>query len=239
MITNMNTFQSTTALPAPRLRFCALLALLASTISSIALADSAKPPVTRIVFRAITPQLSPNSFAAKPKTIYIAGESYARTEEEPDPARGIHGLMVITEPDIWMINLLDRTGRHMVDPGPTFVVHHEILKRGAPKEFAQLEFGREVAFFLANKATSLGSRELDQQRCEASEFKSNIYRIVLYTIAGTHIPFQLEVYEDEKLDFTVRYVSYQTNLPFDASLFKPPSGITFTEDASKRLSRPD
>ena len=225
--------------PAPRLRFAALLALLACAVGSIALAGPTKPPVTKIVFRGISPQLSSDSFLAKPKTIYIAGDSYSRTEEEADPARAIHGVMVISEPNIWVINLFDWTGRHMVDPGPTFVVHHEILKRGAPKEFSNLEFGKEVDFFLAHNATSLGSRDLDQQRCEASEFKSNTYRIVLYTTAETHVPFQLEVYKDDKLDFAVRYIGYQTGLPFDASLFEPPSGITFIEDASKRLFRQD
>ncbi len=62
---------------------------------------------------------------------------------------------------------------------------------------------------------------------------------MLYITVGSHAPFQLEAYKDEELDFAVRYVSYETKIPFDASLFKPPSDINFTEDSSKAFSRPD
>jgi outer membrane lipoprotein-sorting protein len=84
-----------------------------------------------------------------------------------------------------------------------------------------------------HKAVSLTSREIDHQRCEASQFKHEAYRIVLYTTSDTHIPFQLEIYKGGKLDVQVRYISYQTDLPFDASLFEPPSGITIIEEPPK------
>jgi hypothetical protein len=202
-------------------------------LSQVALANSDKPPITKIVTRIVSPQTSRNSFAAKPKTLYIAGDSYSRSEEEPDPQQRIHGLIVVSEPDVWMINLFDHTGRHIVDPGPTFIVHHNILERDAPKEFASLEFGKEREFMQAHKAVVLASREIDRQRYESSEFKHERYRIVLYTTSDTHIPFQIEIHKDGKLDFAVRYISYQVNLPFDASLFKPPSGITITEEPRK------
>jgi hypothetical protein len=202
-------------------------------LCNTAFAGAAKPGVTKIVSRFISPQIPPDSFAAKPKTFYIAGDSYSRVEEEPDAANGIHGLIIISEPDSWMINLFDHTGRHIVDPGPTFIVHHNILGREAPKEFASFEFGKEITFMRTHKAASLASRVIDGSRCEGSEFKYDAYRIVLYTTSDTRVPFQLEVYKDGKLDFEVRYVSYQTHLPFDASLFKPPSGITIEEAPHK------
>jgi hypothetical protein len=98
-------------------------------LSNAAFAGPTRPSVIKIVSRFISPQIPPDSFAAKPKAVYIAGDSYARVEEEPDAARGIHGLIIISEPDSWMINLLDHSGRHMVDPGPTFIIHHNILGR--------------------------------------------------------------------------------------------------------------
>jgi hypothetical protein len=210
-----------------------LLIVMGLLLCQVALAESAKPPITKIVSRIVSPQIPPESFAAKPKTLYIASDTYSRSEEEPDPQQGIHGLIVVSEPDVWMINLFDHTGRHIIDPGPTFIVHHNILEREAPKEFATLEFGKEMEFMRAHKAVSLAPREVDHQQCEASEFKHETYRIVLYTTSDTHIPFQIEVHKDGKLDFAVRYISYQTNLPFDARLFKPPSGITITEEPHK------
>jgi hypothetical protein len=202
-------------------------------LSQVALAESDKPPITKIVTRIVSPQISPDSFAAKPKTLYIASDSYSRSEEEPDPQQRIHGLIVVNEPDVWMINLFDHTGRHIVDPGPTFIVHHNILGGDAPKEFASLEFGKEKEFMQTHKAIGLASREIDDQRCEASEFRHEMYRIVLYTASDTHIPFQIEIHKDGKLDFAFRYISYQVNLPFDAALFRPPSGIRITEEPRK------
>jgi hypothetical protein len=110
--------------------------------NAAAFAGSTNPEVTRIVCRFVSPEIPPDSFGAKPRTIYIAGESYSRVEEELDSAHGIHGLIVISEPDSWMINLVDRSGRHIVDPGPTFIVHHRIMATDAPRELANLEFGK-------------------------------------------------------------------------------------------------
>jgi hypothetical protein len=167
-------------------RMKALLQITAGLLlCQFAQGGSNKPPVTRIVTRYLSPVIQPGSFGAKPKTLYIASDGYSRTEEEPDPEQGVHGLIVVSEPDVWMINLFDHTGRHIVDPGPTYIVHHNILEQEAPKEFATLEFGKEVAFFRNHKATSLPSREIDHVRCDASEFKREPYRIILYTRSDT------------------------------------------------------
>jgi hypothetical protein len=74
---------------------------------------------------------------------------------------------------------------------------------------------------------------VDRQQCEAFEFEQDKYRVVLFSRADTHLPFQLDVYKEGKIEFTVKYLSYQTHLPFAAALFKPPTGITITEEAGK------
>jgi hypothetical protein len=188
-----------------------------------------KPPLTRIEYRNISPEIQPDSFAAKPKILYIGGTTYSRTEEQPDPPLGIHGLIVIAEPEIWMVNLIPRVAQHIVDPGPTFNTYHNILERDAPKEFSTLEFGREAEFFRSRHATPLKSRLLDEQRCEASEFRHANYRVILFTRADTQKPFHLDVFRDDKPYFSIRYLSYETNLPFDAELFKPPTGVKIIE----------
>lgn len=75
----------------------------------------------KIVTRDTSPGTPAASFGAKPKTLYRMGETYGRSEEMPDPPERIHGLMVIAEPKVWMINLWDKTGRLIIDPGPTYV----------------------------------------------------------------------------------------------------------------------
>lgn len=81
-------------------------------------------PMTRIEYRGISPKTPADSFGAKLKVPYIAGTTYSRIEEQFDPAEGIHGLIVVAEPDIWMVNLFPRIAQHIVDSGPTFITHH-------------------------------------------------------------------------------------------------------------------
>jgi hypothetical protein len=210
----------------PTMKITGLFSLL--FIAQLAAAEP-KPPLTRIEYRAISSKIPPDSFGAMPKVQYIAGDAYSRTEEQPDPAERIHGLIICAEPDIWMINLFPRTAQHLVDPGPTFVTHHNILDRDAPAEFSSLEFGKEIEFFRDHHATSLEAQSLDGQRCEVSEFKHWGYQIVLFVRADTHKPFHLDVLRDDKPSFSIRYLSYETGLPFDPALFKPPAGTTITE----------
>jgi len=206
---------------------CVVLA--GDLVCCAAFADASNPPMTKIVFRRISPEIATESFAAKPKTLFIAGETHTRIEEEPDPSRGIHGLGITAERDTWMINLFNRHGQHMVDSGPTFVVHFNILPRKAPEVFAGLEYGKEVQFFRAHRAVSLGVQEIEGQRCDVSEFKEGDYRLLLYASAVTRKPFRMDIYRAGKFDFAVRYLSYETDLPFDARLFKPPEGVAISE----------
>ena len=207
--------------------------LLAALLCPAAQAQPAGPPITKIVTRLASPQIQPGAFAAQPKTLYLAGDTYARLEEEPDKAHGVHSLMVVSEPDIWMINLLDHTGRHQVDAGPDLTVHCPILPPGGPKEFSTLEFGKEVEFFKIRNATPAAAREIDGTRCDASELNFGDYGLLLYTAADSGLPKQLQLYRGGNLHATIRYLHYERGLPFKPDLFKPPSGIKFAEPSAK------
>lgn len=92
----------------------------------------------------------------KPKRIYRAGTRYCRTEENPDIQNGIHGLMIINEPDVWMVNRLDKSARHIIDTGPTYNCRMPMFINGAEdmkKTLAELEFGRELDFFRPKSPT--------------------------------------------------------------------------------------
>jgi simple sugar transport system permease protein len=45
--------------------------------------------------------------------MYRAGPQRLRLEVAPDPANGIHQLIVTNWPDSWVVNLLDKTGQHV------------------------------------------------------------------------------------------------------------------------------
>lgn len=83
--------------------------------------------MTKVVVRLESSDVPKGSFAAQPKTMYRAGTRYCRIEELPDTEHGIHGLVVINEPDAWMINLLTKTAQYEADPGPTFICRLPVL----------------------------------------------------------------------------------------------------------------
>jgi hypothetical protein len=76
--------------------------------------------MTMLTVKLESPEIPKESFAAQPKRIYRSGSRYCRLEENPDLEHGIHGLLIMNEPDSWLINRLDKTAKHMLDPGPTF-----------------------------------------------------------------------------------------------------------------------
>src|SRR5262249_27748599 len=134
--------------------------------SSSGIADA--PSMTRIVIRASGPRIPAESFAAKPKTFYLAGDKYGRVEEELDREQGIQGRFITNEPDIWIVNLVTKTAQHIVDHGPTFNFHAPIVWtpkiHGQPElgaEFKELDFGKELQFFRERGALDLGQRQVD------------------------------------------------------------------------------
>ncbi len=133
-----------------------------------------------------------------------------------------------------MINLIPRTAQHIVDPGPTYVVHHNILDRDAPKAFATFEFGKEIEFFRSHHATPLKPRSLDGQRCEVSEFTHEKYRIVLFVRPDTQKPYHVDIFHNDEALFSIRYLRYETDLPFEPALFKPPAGLTISEAGKQK-----
>jgi hypothetical protein len=101
--------------------------------------------VLKIVTAADFPDAPASAFASLPRTLYRLGERYARLEEALDKERNLHLLVVVNEPDVWMVNLADRTGRHAVDDGPP-KFHAPIVDNFASKFWRQFEFGCEEPF---------------------------------------------------------------------------------------------
>src|SRR6266487_825791 len=141
-----------------RLIIMALLVLPASVAWA---AECAPEKMVRIVTRDATPGIDPQSFPALPKTLYRLGNGRGRVEEMPDASRGVHGLIVVNEPDAWIVNLHDKSGRHVVDPGPGLIFRAPILDGGGelPAPLRELEFGCELApeFELAERRGQLAS----------------------------------------------------------------------------------
>lgn len=192
--------------------------------------------MTKIVFRRTGPGIAPDSADAKARTIYMAGEKYARIEYPPDASKNNHMLSISKEPDFWIIDLVKRTARHVLDPGPTFVARNPIIwfppKPGEPdpdQMFQGLEFGNEATFFRQNSPRDLGLRKIDGKDAKAFAIKSGAREVTLYLDPQTEKPLQIDVTKDGKPDITFHYLAYETNLKFDPTLFEPPEGLKITE----------
>jgi len=173
---------------------------------------------------------APNSFATEPKTTWRAGTKYARVAETPDTQNHIYGLMIINEPDAWMINLFDKSGRHIVDPGPSFDVHIPIfhVSGEAKKNLDALEFGSELQFFTGNGAKQSPGEIINGKATDRYDATVSGSKLTLWTDAKSKKPVRVSLITGTQTQ-TIEYLSYEDNLPFDPSLFRPPTGIAMQE----------
>ena len=200
-----------------------------------ALAEEPPQTMTRILERLQSRDIPQESFAAQPKVIYRAGVRYCRTEELPDRERGIHGLMIINEPDVWMINLFAKAGKHYLDHGPTFdcrmpiFIYGEDVKSAEDlkKPLFELEFGRELAYFKGKGTVAQEGPVLQEKPTNAYVVMAGDWQLILFTSRESNRP--ISVTRDRgKTRETIWYGAYE-ELPFDPKLFTKPEGVKIEE----------
>lgn len=169
------------------------------------------------------------SFAAKPKIFWRATNQYCRIDEEPDPANGIHGKLVVNEPDAWLVNLADQTAKHVLDPGPTFNCKLPIFAfdpETAKSRIGELEIGHELEFFHTNGAKLIEGPKLE---FEAKYYELKIADSVLRLVerVDTHAPILISLLRGNKV-FNARYLLWG-EVPFKTDLFAKPTGVKIDE----------
>lgn len=205
----------------------------AQTLSTRLVTASDKPPRrTRIVIRHLG---QPAGFPSQPTVEYFAGRRYGRVEEALDSVNHIHGLGITNEPNLWLINFLDHTGRHIVDLGPTFNLHVPIFttetKDGHPvavNGLEDLEYGHEMQFFRRHRSKE-GKREVEAKSYSSFSFTRGAIEVTLLVIPKNGHPFEIEERMDGKVVQAMRYLSYEIDIPFQKELFEPPKGIRMVE----------
>ena len=160
----------------------------------------------------------------------LAGTEYARIEQPADSSSGQKNLIIVHQPDIWIIDVKKDKVSHTVNPGPDFSIHNPILGPDTPIDLSALEYGHEVEFFDHSKTAALGTTEFDGVRCNATKVRSSTCDVVLYTSIKTNKPLRLEVFKDTNLILQVKYLSYDTDLAFDSWLFEPPKNVSMSTD---------
>lgn len=208
-----------------------ILVCLLALVAVAAQAQLSSNTMMKIITRNVSPGIDPHSFGAQPKTLYRMGEKYGRSEELPDSGMKLHLLVVVSEPNVWMINLWDKTGKLIVDPGPTYVFRASIIpseERGMKPPLGDFEFGTEYDFLRSNKAVQ--TRTIVQgKKYDCLRVTREGYDITLLSHIGTKTPYRVRVKRGERIVCEYEYDAYQKGLSPKIKLFKPPSDVKIIE----------
>jgi hypothetical protein len=196
---------------------------------SLAVKAASDPPVTKIVFRYIAADLAGNAAGAQSKTLYIASTRYARIEQETGLSRNEANLIIVNEPNIWIVDRLTLQGTHSVNAGPDLTVHNPILGPDGPEDLFAFEFGHELEFLNRVGAPSIARKTVSGRHCDTREFEAKGYLVSVDIDAKKNTPIELRVHKEGKLKFTIQYSNYDTGLPFDSTLFNPPKHTVLSE----------
>ena len=190
--------------------------------------------MTKLTAHLESPAIREGSFAAKPKTMYRAGDSYCRIEELPDPEHSIHRLMIINEPNLWMVNLFGKTARHYVDSCPTFNCHLPIFhgeQVNAPADIKrallELEFGQEIVYFKSKGGIPKQGPVLRDKPTSVYTSESGDSQLSLFTTGMPERPWALARQQGSSREI-FWYGTYE-QLPFDPKLFAKPSEMKMEE----------
>ena len=155
-------------------------------------ADAPPATMTKIVVRLTGSDIKPGSYAALPKTMYRAGDHYARIEDPPSARMQSQRLVIIAEPDAYSVNLNDRKGTHAIDQGGPDDLHLPMILPLDPNrqlgKLDGLEFGNELQFFEDAGATKRAGPMINSKPTDAYDLATPLGRATLVTEANSDIP---------------------------------------------------
>lgn len=187
--------------------------------------------MTKMVVRLMGSGIKPGSIAALPRTIYRAGNRYARVEDPPDSRQRIEKLTIIAEPDAYSLNVIEKNGTHAIDRGGPNDIHLPIVLPFDPKHelgsLDRLEFGREVDFFNDAGALKRAGPIVNAKPTLAYVLQTPEGPAALVVRAGTETPiFVTWQMRDETYKY--EYIQYE-EVPFNPALFAKPNGFQIKE----------
>lgn len=178
------------------------------------------------------PAIEDAPFLGNKRKIWRVGRTYMRSEQGFNPSIGYEMLMIVAEPDYWVINRSTFSGQHGIDKGPTFNTVAPVLSKFAAiysDSLLTFELCREISFFVQRNASPVRSETVDGVACELYELTFDDYTLTLYVRKDRLVPFQAKLSRAGATLLTVSYDDYQSDLDPDFTLFRPPAGITITE----------
>jgi hypothetical protein len=179
--------------------------------------------VLHVVMRIDDPALPADHFARKPRTVYRLGNHYGLVEEAYDPDRKLQLRVVVSEPDVWMANLADHSGQHMIDPGPSIDFHAPVLDAVDSKHWRQMEIGCEVPYMKAVKAAVAPSDDGGKQYTHSAEGTT-----VVLTVDRNEIPKRVDI-SGAKGKYSMIYDTYEMLDDASPARFAKPQDVEFVE----------
>lgn len=214
--------------PAAMIQRIAFAALAAIPLGAPA-ADRVCAPAAML--KAVTawdvPGAPKDHFVRAPKTLYRQGERFGRVEEAQNAETGLHLLVVVSEPDLWVADLVTKRGNYQKDPGPSY--NFRALVFGDPniqsRFINSLEFGCEAAWLAEAGATRSSVNHASLGAVEQLAYTEGSESLSLFLRSGG--PARLELMRNGSLYVAVQYLQYSAGLPFQPDLFTRPIDIVF------------
>jgi hypothetical protein len=176
-----------------------------------------------VEYRLAGKQINADSFDAQPKKVWRIGTDYLRFEDAPNPLTKIHGIIIVAEPDIWVVDRNTNKAQHTVDPGPNYKVHFPLFASESSAKLRELEFGSELEYFRKNGAKELPAQEVDGFKCKLLRLEIEDRQVTLF-FKTDDTPFQVTVKSPE-YEYAMRFQRYESNRKPDKSLFQLPPGV--------------
>jgi hypothetical protein len=179
--------------------------------------------MAKIVHRNVSPGVEADSVAAQPHTLFRAGQRFGRMEYPPNPDEGTHLVVIVREPQVWLVDHERMTVVESRDPGPSYVFRAPVLgAKGEPIPLFNLEFGKEFDFLEANGAEPTQAVTADGAKADRYEAVFEDLTVVLIASPGSRIARELQVFKGGELYRAFHYDSYELDLDPVDGLFRPP-----------------
>ncbi len=176
-----------------------------------------------VEYRLAGKQIAADSFDAQTKKVWRIGLKYLRFEDAPNPQSKVHGLIIVAEPDIWIIDRNIDQAQHTVDPGPNYKIHFPLFASEKSEKLRGLEFGRELEYFRENGARELPAQNVDGFTCKVLRLDIADREVTLF-LKTNDTPLQITV-KSPDYEYAMRFVRYEPDRKPDKLLFQLPPGV--------------
>lgn len=216
-----------------------ILAGLALALGGALPAQACAPSgLVRVAYRNISPGLAAADPAAQRQTLWRHGSRFLRTESDPDPQRG-QRVVIVNEPDVWVMNLATGTGEHWIDSDPQQEVHAPIIATpDTPPTIRALEYGCEAEFITTHAPTPRNTVRFGQIDAALHVVEEGGHSVAILMDPRRRAPLLLSYLRQGRPVLVIRYDEHRTNLPMRLDIFVPPRNVKLTEGAPRAVIGP-